>query len=293
MNKYYKAIDSVHAKQSSVEKALAAAVAAEQSGKVIEMTKTKKKLNIRAVSAIAACMVAVIAGSAIFGNNGSGNAFTIKANAATLNGDSYVYIGELNEIGGSFGEKVNGDGSKEYSFSSDIGLALDCEGDNIKSVKYTGENCLFDFLGFEAEKEEMDGELATPADYNGYENVAWEDIYKSYKTNYDEKIDTEICLISAIATDNSGISDDAKQAIIDWNNHASYRLGESVPDDYDDSKFNIQKTEKAIFKHLFKNMKIKAEIEFKDGTVKTETIKIICNKVNKHGGAQLSAKIGK
>ncbi len=271
MNKYYNAIDSVHAKQSSVEKALAAARTAEQSGKVIEMTKTKKRFNFKAVSAIAACLVAVIAGSAIFSNSGSKNSFIIKANAATLNSDSDVYIGKIDEQGGSFDEKVNDDGSKEYSYSAEIALSLDCEGENIKSVKYTGKNCKF---------------------YNIFSGAQLD---KSYKVDYDEKRSTngnpEVGLIATAATDDKDISVEARQAIIDWNNHASYKLGEPVPDDYDDSKFDINKSDKALFSHLFKNTKIKAEIKFKDGTVKTETIKLICKRFDKNGGVQINAKI--
>lgn len=280
MNKYYKAIDSVQAKQSSVDKAIAAARSAEESEQDTEIPKPKRKFNIKAVSAIAACLVAVLAVSAFFGNSGTENAFTIKANAATLNYDTYVFIGELAEMGGAFGEKENADGTKEYVYSSEIDLALNCEGNNIKSVKYTGKNCEFKIL-----------------DHNTYDNFPLEHLCDSYTVNYNKHHKTndnlEVVLLSTIATDDKNISDDVKQAIIDWNYHAASTLGKSVPDDYDDSKFDIQKSDKAIFTHLFKKIKIKAKVKFNDGTVETETIRIVCKKFNKNGSIEFGAKIDK
>lgn len=82
MNKiYYNTIDNVRPSDSAVERAVEAALRADQSGKVTKMK--AKHSYIKPLSAIAACMALIIALGAVFFPK-SDNTFYINASAAEV-----------------------------------------------------------------------------------------------------------------------------------------------------------------------------------------------------------------
>ncbi len=148
----FKAISELKASDKAVEKAVKSALKAYDSGKVIKMEKTKK-LNYKAVSAIAACLVAVVACTAVFGNFGGRNSFTITAAAAEatpdeatpdekqLNND-FVSIGTMELAGGSAHGVSDDDGKWKYinECALDITANFKCKGENIKYISYEADN---------------------------------------------------------------------------------------------------------------------------------------------------------
>lgn len=151
--KDFKAISELKASPEAVERAVKAALKAEESGKVIKLNKTKR-FNYKAISAIAACLVAVIACTAVFGNfggkGGSGtqrdNSFSITAYAAEatsdearkvkLDSNSFKTLGKLTSGGG--GMTLD----KDTPIDVDIQLQskLGCTGNNIEKITYSIDN---------------------------------------------------------------------------------------------------------------------------------------------------------
>lgn len=145
----FKAIDKLKASSDAVERAVESALKAYDSGKVIELKKTKK-INYKPVSIIAASLVAVIACTAFFGNLGTKNSFTITASAVEATSDEatpdekelsnkFTSIGMLKYGGNSgFGEPGEG-GTMKKLYDGDIDLLakLSCKGKNVKYVTYS------------------------------------------------------------------------------------------------------------------------------------------------------------
>ncbi len=150
--KDFKAISSLKASPEAVERAVEAALKAEESGKVIELKKSKK-FNYKPVSIIAASLVAVIACTAVFGDFGMKNSFTITASAVEATSDEatpdekelsndFIPIGKIKRAGGTGSGSTDNDGNWTYLDDSDIDVTaeLHCKGNNIKYVSYNADD---------------------------------------------------------------------------------------------------------------------------------------------------------
>ncbi|MBR1731691.1 MAG: hypothetical protein IJ725_04590 [Ruminococcus sp.] len=142
MNLYKQTLDSIRISDEAIEKALTNLREKDTVGKV-EMTKTKRRFNIKAGSAIAACLVMIVAFSAIFGSIGK-SSFVIKADAAEVTKDSFVTAGTLQVNGDGLTYKVNDKKALEGEVHFLCNLSVD--GDNIDTVSYSVENGAIEML---------------------------------------------------------------------------------------------------------------------------------------------------
>lgn len=152
--KFFKTIDGLKAPTEAVKKTIKAARLAEQSGKVIEMKKSYKKFNFKRVSAIAACLAATIACTAILGSFDEKNYFTITAGAVeTATGEAtpdeknivtnnFTTIGTFKYSGGSAsGETSPYEGDERYvnieEGTIELSAKFSVKGNNIKEINYS------------------------------------------------------------------------------------------------------------------------------------------------------------
>lgn len=107
--------------------------------KVININKPKSKGKIfKLTGSVAAVLAVIIAFGAVYLPGTKGEAsFVLKANAAELNRETYVWVGDLgiNSIGAEF--TINDNIIEISGMDGQFNLDIQCIGDNIETVTYT------------------------------------------------------------------------------------------------------------------------------------------------------------
>ena len=286
--KDFKAINELKAPETAVEKAVESALKAYDSGKVIKMKNTKR-FNYKAVSAIAACLVAVISCTAVFGNIGGKNSFTITAAAAEATPDekelnnNFVSIGTVELAGGS-ASGISDDEGKWKSIDEcalDITAKLSCKGDNIKYItfKTDGDSCIgvsgsepYKYSGIVEDKNGFTtGENGKPITY-----------YRGVTSKYDGQLREVRLRFSKILSKKDTSSQ--KNAVDYYNRSLSKKVHVNKKTNYEWLEpFWKDSTDKATVKRvsdvvtnyaklILKKKKVKVSVDYNDGTTETKSI---------------------
>ena len=143
--KIFNAVDELEAPQNVVEKAVAAAEAAQQSGKVLEMKPKNNKKKYTIIGALAASLAVVIAMGAVFypsanktatTSKNKDNSFFLVADAAEtkrITDKDFTAIGTI-EPSGYDAEFDNGKLREKVDY---FYFNIACKGNNIKTVSYS------------------------------------------------------------------------------------------------------------------------------------------------------------
>lgn len=283
--------------------------------KVKNMTeiKTKKKINFKVISAIAACLVAVILGTVIFGNlSGDGNFFVLKANAAEIGRDSLVKIGDIAPVGGSSGSVISGD-NKVETISSILPFAVNCEGRNIKSIKYKIKNgvFLFPYNSYAKNYRNMYSDIAEISDkiYDKVEaknkiknEIENDKQYTSYTVNYEEQLALEnhtdlqtlpIQINSIISSDDE-ISEESRYAlqnVLSGTSNPSEE--ENTENKLEDKEYiaELMKAFQTVYDEMYSRITISVEVTYNDGTKESEILRLGCENVSEENGITIGAKV--
>ena len=260
---YEQTMDSVKAPERVVEHMLSAVRDSEKKEKIIPM-KNRKSNHIKR-NVIAASLALALLLGAVFGIGALSpkeSPFVITANAAELNDSGYTVIGTLDTVGGEFTETENGDICLTEYFGFDLGI----DGERIKSFDYT---------------------VINGRDVYGYKDTADEDDIP------DGTAVESVFLWMAISADSGdlSLSEEVRNAILDWNDHANFKLGQPIREGYDDSRFNIADCKQTVYGAMLDDLTVEVKVTFDDDTVETRTMCFSCDSVTEDGVATVSAKL--
>lgn len=253
--------------------------------------------NFKSISVIAACLAVIFVVTSLFAGNGNKeNSFIIKAGATEIGSGTYSKIADLFPLG-SYNLGVNDENGStgEGYFSKTCPFTVYCEGDNIKSVKYTIENGVFVFpLDARAKQYREDfPKIAKLSDsaYNRIETTQpvqtgfEEKQYSSYTINYEEQKSVE-------KIDNIHHYPIVLSAGIDYKNLTGLPedAGDFSMDDEDAIKLILEE-ETIECNQIFSKVRITVEVTFEDGTTKSETFKLSCTDWNMETGISIDAML--
>ncbi len=289
---YQSVFDEVHAPDELVKKI-----------KSMDTTKHKKTNRIKYISAIAACLAAVMLVTLVVVNfKGGGNSFVLKASAAEIGGNSFVKVASVAPISGESSVMVDGD-KKTRVYNCAVPFAIFCDGRNIKSIKYTVDNAvyLFPYDSFASEYREQYPDKAAASDKitdkvesdNKIESYIEKDKqYSSYSVDFENQYTTEfkdysemqtfpVFLLAHISSDDN-VSDEAKAAIKHLNSEGSVS---------DESYVNeIMNDFRVIYDEMFSKVRVTAEVTFEDGTTDSTSLQFGCISVDMQNGPVIGAK---
>lgn len=275
--------------------------------------KTSKKINFKVISAIAACLVAVIVGTAIFNNiRESENSFVLKTYAAEIGGDSLVKIGDIAPVGGSTGSVISGD-NKVETIGSILPFAVNCEGKNIKSIKYTIKNgvFLFPYNSYAKEYRNMYSDIAEFSDkiYDKVEaknkiknEIENDKQYISYTISYEDQLALEnhtdlqtfpIQISSIISSDDNKISEESRYALLNvLSSSPDSNEDENTENIFDEKHMaELMKAFETVYDEMYSKITITVEVTFSDGKKSSKTLRLGCESVSKANGITIGAKV--
>lgn len=278
--------------------------------KVKNMKDTNKRarFNFRTVSAVAACLVAVILAAVIFGNVGGENSFVLKAGAAEIGSGALVKIGSISPTGGYFGGEVSGDNRKE-TVGSTLPFAVSCEGRKIKSVTYTIKNAVFVFPydSLEEKFREMYSDMSEISDRISDKVKSKETIagvpenaypYASYTINYNDQLtlgkreDTRslpVQICSAISSEGD-ISEKSRYALLNVLSRNPDEVDEENQFD-EEHMAELMEAFQTVYDEMYSRITVTAKITFEDGKTTSETLRLGCEKVTEKDGIIIGAKV--
>lgn len=279
--------------------------------KNISVTKTKKKFNFKIISAVAACLVALIVGTTIISSiSGDGNAFVLKAYAAEIGSDSLIKIAAISPTGGSTGSVSNGK-NKEITMGSISPFTVICNGKNIKTIKYTIKNAvfLFPYDSYAKDYRNTYPDAAALSD-KIYDKVVAEqkimnDIenkeqYISYTLNYSDQAELEKYTdsqtfpiqISTMISSEDDISDEAKDNLKNYISTTSESEDEYL-NSLSDKEYisELMDAFKIVYDEMYSKIHITVEITYEDGTTDIETLRLGCERVSEKEGIIIGAKV--
>ena len=258
------------------------------------MTVNKKKKWTKPL-AVAAASLALLIGFGAFsialpGNSKADNSFVLTVNAAELK-EGEAVLADTSALGFSVSE-----GDNDFDYYS-LDFPVKYQGDNIKSITYSLNKGFFEISDFrensiENQSTDSDSdiqvndtekaELSIPADayMDDPEQGKMESSYevaKQFTVDYDDQKKAEKFVY--IKGDDKHFT----QAEIAEFKKAVYR---ESPNDYNGSDEKQMKRECAAINKLLGDLVIKSTINFKDGTTKTQNIKV-STKLLKNGEATM------
>lgn len=279
--------------------------------KNISEVKTKKKLNIKVVTVIAACLVFVILGTTIISSViGGKNTFILKANATEIGSASLIKIATVSPIGGYSGNVTNGD-NKDITMGSILPFTVICNGKNIKTIKYTIKNGVFIFpynsYGKDYRKIYPD---ASALSYKIYNKIGAKDKvvngveenqqYTSYEVNYNDQTELEKYTdlqtfpvqVSTMISSADNISSNAKDKLEKYISPLQ-NSEDMYTNSLSDEKYLSQLMDafKVVYDEMYSKVLITVEVTYDDGTTDCETLKLGCDKVSEKEGIVIGAKI--
>lgn len=150
---YRRAMDSMTAPNSAVQRALTAVREADLTEKVVPIREAKRKIGLRWTAAVAAALVLAVALGAVFtfrdhrtrDKAAEPHGFVIRAGAAEVNPDYFVEIGKMESDGASWRTEWD-ETSEEYSFleysrlQATVAYTIDnlrCSGEGADYFTYT------------------------------------------------------------------------------------------------------------------------------------------------------------
>lgn len=263
---YEQTMDSVKAPERVVEHMLSAVRDSEKKEKIIPM-KNRKSNHIKR-NVIAASLALALLLGAVFGISALSpkeSPFVITVNAAEISDSGYTPVGTLNGVGGDFHEENDGEVSMSYDFIFNVRV----NGKNVSDVLYMVENGSIGAQG--GNKKSL----------NQSEVISVEE---------DEKMFTRLGFSADTA--DATLSEEARQAIRDWFDHARTKLEmPALQEDYDDSKFSIADCTSTLYTALLERVSVEAKITYTDGTAETKKLVFACDSVTEDGVATISAKL--
>ena len=302
---YQSVLDEVHAPDELVKRIKA------------KNTKAKKSNRVKFLSAAAACLVAVMFFTLVFGNfNGGGNSFALKTSAAEIGGESFVEIAKVAPVGFESGSVIEGD-KKTQIFNCTIPFAIKCDGRNIKSIKYIVENAVFlfpydkhvsdshvsDFLQKYRNQAAASDKITEKIESNNKIESYIEKVnqYSSYTVSFDDQINTEfkdyaemqafpIQLLAGISTDEI-ISEEAKNAFADLNSMSPKTDTENGKSLSNEEYVNeLMNDFGVIYNEMLGKVKVTAEITYEDGTTDSTSLRFSCLSADQQNGIVFGAK---
>ena len=263
-------------------------------------TKNPKMKKIKFVSAIAACLVVALLVTFIVGSfSGGGNSFVLKASAAEIGGDSFVKIATVAPVSGESG----GVAGEFETINAIIPFAVKCDGNNIKSIKYSVKNAvfLFPYNSFASEYREQYPEQAsasdkitnkTESDSKIESSIENDKQYSSYTVSFDDQVGTELNSYSdmdkfpiqlmATISSNDDISGEAEAAFDHLGSDGSIT---------DESFLNETLNDfKVIYNEMYSKVSVTAEVTYEDGTTDSSSLRFSCLSADMQNGIVIGAK---
>lgn len=274
--------------------------------------KTKKKVNFKTLSLVAACLVVVILGTTIINSFiGGGNTFVLKAYAAEIGSDSLVKIATVFPTAGSSETVIDGD-NKTITMGSISPFPVVCNGKNVKTIKYTIKNAvfLFPYNSYAEDYRNTYPDAAALSDkiygkvkakQNGAGAVENTEQYVSYTLDYTDQADLEkytdlqtfpVQIATSISTDDDisdRVSDILKNYISVTHTSDEVNSADSFSDEEDMTK--LMEAFQIIYDEMYSKIRITVEVSYEDGTTEIEALKLGCQTVNEKDGIVIGAEI--
>lgn len=276
MNKiYYNTIDSIHASETAVDKAVEAALNADQSGKVKEMK--AKHRYIKPIGAIAACMAVIIAlGVALFPR--SENTFVLTAHAydyldTKLNENAFTSISNITSGGEAYIYDKNWEKVNIVLHNDQINLS--CEGKNIDTVTYSLKNAIIGvnkksnkLLRSEGKRDYFfDG---SSLDYKPFGNGFGKDdnyYYTSVTTSYENQLN--LAEDSVVIFSQYDITDQNRAM---FEKYFKYNQPVELYTDEVD-KADYQSAIENYYKDVYNDLAVTVTVNYKDGSKESKVIR--------------------
>ena len=267
--------------------------------------KAKKSNRVKFISAAAACLVAAMIFTLVFGDfNGGGNSFVLKTSAAEIGGESFVEIAKVAPVEGESSSEYDFEGNKKSSvYNCIFPFPLFCDGSNIKSIKYTVDNAVFLFPlnSYASEYREQYPDKAAASDKITEKTESKNKIkssiendkqYSSYTVSFNDQIRTEFnnlfdmqtfpIYILARISSGDNISQEAKAAFAHFESDGLLSDESFVNELFKD--FGV------ICDEMLSKITVTAEITYEDGTTDSTSLRFSCLGADQQNGIIFGAK---
>lgn len=291
-NIYTNAVDNIKAPQKAVDKMLETVRNYNKKEKILDM----KKFRIK--GAIAASLAAIVAIGGAIGigsfSNRTDNSFILSVNAAEITDKNSATVSISGDHGFSYSEGDN----DEVGYS--LGLPVSCKGDNIDTITYSVDNGAISVNYYKKNNPVVSGKLNnkcnntpetvayTKADQN-YLNKQSENIRKKHKgenpvtvsgDEYDPAVNYRTKHYSSITLKyNNQLPDGCDISLVGDSTNLS-KENQSYLKAHKDELFNLDgkdtllNDQKTCIDKLLNDKAIHCTVKFKDGSTKSEDIKL-------------------
>ncbi len=273
-NLYVEAVDSIKAPERAVRKMLDTVRNSEKKEKIINMKKFKR--TAIAASLVLALLLGGLLGTDVFKSGSS--PFVISVNAAEITDEKFTDIGEMKNISGELDFTESNEVILTECFEFGIGIT----GKDISRVDYIAEGGVFNYNDSSEYYDKLSSNDASK-DFS---------IAKNPEAPNDSEPDKHITLMRlTLSSADNYLSDEIRQAIRDYADHANSKLGGSVNEGFETGSFDIATVKKTVFSAMFKRLSVKVNITDRSGNVITKTLVFTCDNVTENGTVTVGAKL--